>query len=278
MVGSEHIGFLRVQHEVPTYVFLLSADMRPAYSWTLTKSDDMYMDDVLDVVIIGAGISGLCAGNLLKQQDDELKTLILEARDRVGGRTETVENAEVKYVDLGGSYVGPTQDRILRVAKILGVETYKVFDQGKVTEHFGGRPSFYSGDYSTWNILAILDYFHQIRELDRMCEQVPLLSPWEASKAKEWDTVTVRDYFSKSCWTTYARKRMYQILQDAMAAEPYDMSLLYYLWYLKSAGGVNMIANVENAGQERKFMGGSQQVSKKLAQILGEKVRKGTLW
>ena len=80
------------------------------------------MEDVLDVVIIGAGISGLCAGNLLKQQDAELKTLILEARDRVGGRTQTVENAEVKYVDLGGSYVGPTQDRILRVAKSLGVQ------------------------------------------------------------------------------------------------------------------------------------------------------------
>lgn len=230
------------------------------------------MEDVLDVVIIGAGISGLCAGNLLKQQDAELKTLILEARDRVGGRTQTVENAEVKYVDLGGSYVGPTQDRILRVAKSLGVQTYKVFDQGKVTEHFGGRPSSYSGDYSTWNVLAVLDYFHQIRELDRMCEQVPLLSPWKASRAKEWDTMTVKDYFDRSCWTTYAKKRMYQILHDAMAAEPYDMSLLYYLWYLKSAGGVNRIANVENAGQERKFKGGSQQISKKLAQILGEKV------
>lgn len=32
----------------------------------------------------------------------------------------------MKYVDLGGAYVGPTQNRILRIAKEFGVETYKV--------------------------------------------------------------------------------------------------------------------------------------------------------
>lgn len=36
------------------------------------------------------------------------------------------QNKNVKYVDLGGSYVGPTQNRILRLAKELGLETYKV--------------------------------------------------------------------------------------------------------------------------------------------------------
>ena len=65
---------------------------------------------------------------------------------------------------------------------------------------------------------------------------------------------------------------MYNVFHDAMAAEPYDMSLLYYLWYMKSAGGFHRISDVEHAAQERKFKGGSQQISKKLAEILGEKV------
>ena len=109
---------------------------------------------VFDVVIIGAGISGLSAAYLLQQEYGELKTVVLEARDRVGGRTHTLERDEVKYVDLGGSYVGPTQNRILRMAKNLGIKTYKVFAEGKNTEHSGGRPSFYRGDYSTWNNLC----------------------------------------------------------------------------------------------------------------------------
>ena len=233
---------------------------------------NLNMEDTFDVVVIGAGISGLSAAYLLQQQYGELKTIVLEARDRVGGRTHTLERDEVKYVDLGGSYVGPTQNRILRMAKHLGIETYKVYVEGKQTEHFGGRPSFYDGDYSTWNIFAILDYYCQIRKLDNMCNQVPLILPWKAKQAPEWDTITAKEYFDSSCWTSYAKRRMYQVFQDAMAAEPYDMSLLYYLWYLKSAGGVSRIADVENAGQERKFKGGSQQISKKIAKILGDKV------
>ena len=229
-------------------------------------------EKIFDVVIVGAGISGLSAAYLLQQHCGELKTVVLEARDRVGGRTHTLEREEVKYVDLGGSYVGPTQNRILRMAKHLGIETYKVYAEGKDAEHFGGRPSFLGGKYSTWNIFAILDYFAQIRQLDRMSEEVPSVSPWEADRAKEWDTMTAKEYFDKSCWTSYAKKRMYQIFHDAMAAEPYDMSLLYYLWYLKSAGGVCRIAEIENAGQERKFKGGSQQISKKIAKRLGDKV------
>ncbi len=227
---------------------------------------------ILDVVIVGAGISGLSAAYLLQQHYGELRTVVLEARDRVGGRTHTLERDEVKYVDLGGSYVGPTQNRILRMATHLGIETYKVYVDGKVTEHFGGRPSFYGGDCSTWNILAIFDYYSQIRMLDSMCDQVPLVSPWKAERAKEWDTMTTKEYFDNSCWTNYAKRRMYQVFHDAMAAEPYDMSLLYFLWYLKSAGGFCRIVNVENAGQERKFKGGSQQISEKIANVLGDKV------
>lgn len=228
---------------------------------------------MLDIVVVGAGISGLSAAYLLQQQYEELKIAVLEARDRVGGRTQTLLRDELKYVDLGGSYVGPTQNRILRMAKHLGIETYKIYARGQDTEHFGGRPSFYSGDYSTWNIFAILDYYTQIRNLNTMCDQVSVISPWETKRAKEWDTMTAKEYFDHSCWTSYAKRRMYQVFHDAMAAEPYDMSLLYYLWYLKSAGGVSRIANVENAGQERKFIGGSQQICKKIAKSLGDKVQ-----
>lgn len=52
--------------------------------------------------------------------------LVLEARDRVGGRTYTKRDPKVDWVDLGGSYVGPTQDHLLRIAKELGIKTFLV--------------------------------------------------------------------------------------------------------------------------------------------------------
>ncbi|GIY14063.1 amine oxidase B [Caerostris extrusa] len=77
-----------------------------------------------DVIVVGAGISGLSAAKWLVENG--ISVIVLEARDRVGGRTLTKRDPKVGYVDIGGAYVGPTQDRILRMAKELGVETYSI--------------------------------------------------------------------------------------------------------------------------------------------------------
>ena len=226
----------------------------------------------VDVLVIGGGISGLCAAKLL-HENYGLEVLVLEARDRVGGRTQTLEDPRIKYTDLGGAYVGPTQDRILRVAKELGVQTYKVYTEGDIVEQFNGRRSTFSRDISTWNPVAMLDYYSAIRTLDQMAYSVPLAAPWTAKKADEWDSMTAKELLDKICYTTYCKNRMVQILTATMAAEPQDMSLLYYLWYLHSAGGVRRVGETENAGQERKFVGGSQQISNKIKERLDGKVR-----
>lgn len=229
------------------------------------------MEELIDVIVIGGGISGLCAAKLLALEHG-VSVVILEARNRVGGRTNTLEDPKFKYVDLGGAYVGPTQNRILRVAKELGIETYKVYSQGSVVELLDGRRRLFAGDLSSWNPLAMIDYYNMIRTLDKMGEEIPLDEPWKARKALEWDSMTVKEFFDKKCWTNYTKKRMIQIYNDAMAAEPEDMSLLYYLWYLKSGDGVLRVAAIEDAGQERKFIGGSQQISNRLKDRLGDRV------
>lgn len=82
-----------------------------------------------DVIVIGGGLSGLSAAKWLK--DSRVPdVLVLEARARVGGRTLTKNSTETGWVDLGGSYVGPTQNHILRMAKDMGVETYIVPFEG----------------------------------------------------------------------------------------------------------------------------------------------------
>ena len=224
-----------------------------------------------DVIVIGGGISGLCAAKLL-HEGYGVSVIVLEARDRVGGRTNTLEDPKIKYVDLGGAYTGPTQDRILRVAKELGIQTYKVFHEGNIVEYLSGKRRLFAGELSSWNPLAILDYYNVINKMYAMCEEIPLDEPWDAPRALEWDRITYQEFLEKTCWTTYAKKRMAQAYHDAMAAEPWDMSLLYYLWYLKSADGLLRIADIENAGQERKFVGGSQQISNRIKDRLGDRV------
>uniref|UniRef100_A0A8C9F4R5 monoamine oxidase n=1 Tax=Pavo cristatus TaxID=9049 RepID=A0A8C9F4R5_PAVCR len=92
-----------------------------------------------DVIVVGGGISGLSAAKLLTESG--LNVVLLEANDRVGGRTFTVKNKQVKYVDLGGAYVGPTQNRLLRLSKELGIETYKVNEVEQLIHHVKVRCS-----------------------------------------------------------------------------------------------------------------------------------------
>lgn len=231
------------------------------------------MEKSVEVIIIGGGISGLCAAKLLSLEHG-ISVIVLEARDRVGGRTYTLEDPRFKYADLGGAYVRPTQNRILRLAKELGVQTYIVFDKGDTVELLGGRRRVFSGMVSTWNPIAVLDFYNMIHTLNKMVEEIPLDEPWKAPKASEWDRMTVKQFFDKTCWTSYTKKRMIQMYSDAMAAEPEDMSLLFYLCSLKSGDGILRVAEIENAGQERKFVGGSQQISNKIKHKLGDRVKR----
>jgi len=76
------------------------------------------------VVVMGGGISGLSAARLLQQHGVDV--IVLEARDRVGGRTCTITDPAYRWVDIGGAYIGPTQRRVARLANQLGIQFYKV--------------------------------------------------------------------------------------------------------------------------------------------------------
>uniref|UniRef100_A0A8D1BBG5 Amine oxidase n=1 Tax=Sus scrofa TaxID=9823 RepID=A0A8D1BBG5_PIG len=192
---------------------------------------------MVDVVVIGGGISGLSAAKLLNEYG--INVLVLEARDRVGGRTYTVRNENVDYVDVGGAYVGPTQNRILRLSKELGLETYKV----NVNE-------------------CLVQYV-----------KIPADAPWESPHAEEWDKMTMKDLIDKICWTKTAKRFASLFVNINVTSEPHEVSALWFLWYVKQCGGTTRIFSVTNGGQERKFVGGSGQVSERIMHLLGDRVK-----
>uniref|UniRef100_A0A8C7CKJ6 Amine oxidase n=1 Tax=Oncorhynchus kisutch TaxID=8019 RepID=A0A8C7CKJ6_ONCKI len=181
--------------------------------------------------------SGLSAAKLLKEKG--LSPVVLEARDRVGGRTFTVQNEQTKYVDLGGAYVGPTQNRILRLAKECGVKTYKVNEEERLVHYV----------------------------------KIPREAPWKAPHAEEWDKMTMKQLFDKICWTSSARRFATLFVNVNVTSEPHEVSALWFLWYVKQCGGTMRIFSTTNGGQERKFLGGSSQISECMAKELGERVK-----
>ena len=81
-----------------------------------------------DVVVVGAGLAGLAAASRLV--DAGAQVVVLEARERVGGRTLTVPTADGTPIDHGGQWIGPTQDRIAALAARVGVTTYPTWKRG----------------------------------------------------------------------------------------------------------------------------------------------------
>lgn len=227
---------------------------------------------MFDVVVIGGGISGLSAAKLLAEH--EVNVLVLEARDRVGGRTYTVRNKHVDYVDVGGAYVGPTQNRILRLSKELGLKTYKVNVNERVVQYVKGKTYPFRGAFPpVWNPIAYLDYNNLWRTMDNMGKEIPADAPWSAPHAEEWDRITMKELIDKICWTQTAKQFAYLFVNINVTSEPHEVSALWFLWYVKQCGGTTRIFSVTNGGQERKFVGGSGQVSELIMRRLGDRVK-----
>lgn len=225
-----------------------------------------------DVIVVGAGISGLSAAKLLKESG--LRPLVLEARDRVGGRTFTVQNEGSGWVDLGGAYVGPTQNRIFRLAKEYGVQTYKVNEKENLLYYHHGKAHAFKGSFPPmWNPLAIMDFNNLFRTMDEMGKEIPREAPWRAPHADEWDQMSMQQLIDKLCWTSTARRFATLFINVNVTSEPHEVSALWFLWYIKQCGGTMRIFSTTNGGQERKFMGGSNQISECMARDLGDQVK-----
>jgi monoamine oxidase len=225
----------------------------------------------MSVVIIGAGLAGLVAARKLRAAG--VPVVILEARDRVGGRLLGHDIGNGQWVDLGGQWIGATQHRARALVAELGLETYPTYNEGRNIFYWSGRKTYYRGLVPRFNPIALLDFAQAQARLDRMARQVPLEAPWQAPKAREWDAQTFETWIRRNARTAAARSLFRLYAEAVFSAESSDFSLLHALFYTHSGDGTTTLGSVIDGAQEILIQGGARQICLRLAEGLGDALR-----
>lgn len=233
----------------------------------------------VDVVVVGAGLAGLIAARELVAAGHSVA--VLEARDRVGGRTLNHDLGDGQVVEAGGQFVGPTQNHVLALADELGITTFPSHDEGASVYVHGGRATRYTGDIPP-DLLALPGIGIATARIARLSRQVPLDAPWEAGHARRWDSVTLDSWIRRTTIGQGGVDLLNTFLGSAYGATAADASLLFSLHYIAGMGAEGVPGSLDrgiatkDGAQERRFTGGSQRLSTTMAEQLDGRVALGS--
>jgi len=234
-----------------------------------------------DVVVVGAGFAGLTAARAIRQAGRSV--IVLEARDRVGGRVWNHDLGGGRVAERGGTFIGPTQDRVAALAKALGVNTFPTYDTGEDLYVADGTRLTYSDTGATGiappdpQILAELATV--IGQLDKLAATIDVQEPWAHPQAAAWEALTLQTWLDQQIVMSARFQEVASLAtRPIFGAEPRELSLLFTLFYLASSGDELNPGTFErnfstrNGAQMSRFVGGSQLIALRVAQALGSGV------
>jgi monoamine oxidase len=228
-----------------------------------------------DVCVVGAGYAGLTAARRLSQGGKSV--VVLEARDRVGGRIWTHHLSDGTAIDRGGGWLGANHDAIFGLAREVDVSTYKTYVKGAHLLVGEGRTRRYTGLIPKISPLAIITLALAQMKINRMAKKLPLEAPWTAKRAEEWDSRTVAWWLERSgVRTTIARDLFETAVRGCMTGDLDEVSLLHLLVLARGHGSINALFSIENGSQENLVNGGAGSIARRVADALGDAVRLNT--
>lgn len=226
-----------------------------------------------DVCVVGGGFAGLTTAARLTAQG--VSCVVLEARDRVGGRTWSELRPGGVTVDRGGAWLGHGHTSAFAVAEELGVDTYRTNVAGSHLLVSDDGIRRYKGLIPKISPMAVLQIAAAQWRVDRMARTVPLEAPWSARDAEAWDATTLGAWLAGTRIQSRLGRDLFEMAVRGLFAAPdlCDVSLLNFLFLVRAHGKIEHLFSIEGGAQENLVDGGLGGLCVRLAARLGDSVR-----
>ncbi|MEW5990580.1 MAG: flavin monoamine oxidase family protein [Chloroflexota bacterium] len=227
------------------------------------------MTRAADVAVIGAGFAGLSAARTLRRAGTSV--VVLEARDRVGGRAYDVTLDDGTVLELGGQWIGPTQARIHDLLDDLGIATTPSFVEGETVTVFEGEAHRHTGTFpADLGAAASAAVDAAFDRLETLAAEIPLERPWAARDAERMDGQTMAAWLDGAVSDPRARALVRSVVESMFVRPAGEVSLLDFLFHARTAGSLADALGFEGAAQQDRIVGGPQAVAKHIAAEIGE--------